>query len=71
MLIFADRLLLKLQCVPSTETRGTVSELIFASNKPGGAEAELAALNYHGIIDAVLTSDSDTLIFGAQVLLRM
>ena len=42
MLIFADRLLLKLQWTPSMDTRGTVSELIFAPNKPEGTVAELA-----------------------------
>ncbi|PPQ75836.1 hypothetical protein CVT26_001130 [Gymnopilus dilepis] len=32
---------------------------------PGEAEAELAILNIYGFIDAVITSDSDILVFGA------
>jgi len=31
----------------------------------GEAEAELAHLNRYGVIDAVLTDDVDTLVFGA------
>lgn len=37
---------------------------------PGDAEAELAYLASEGFIDAVLTADSDTFLFGAKVLLR-
>lgn len=37
---------------------------------PGEAEAELAQLNAHNIIDAVLTEDSDTFIFGATNIIR-
>ncbi|KAF9476572.1 PIN domain-like protein [Pholiota conissans] len=37
---------------------------------PGEAEAELAVMNQLNIIDAVLTNDSDCLIFGAQCVLR-
>ncbi|SPO24380.1 uncharacterized protein UTRI_03648 [Ustilago trichophora] len=37
---------------------------------PGEAEAELAYLNQAGWVDAVLTDDSDALLFGAQVLIR-
>ncbi|KAL1677972.1 PIN domain-like protein, partial [Schizophyllum commune] len=37
---------------------------------PGDAEAELAYLASEGLVDAVLTADSDTLLFGAKVLLR-
>ncbi|PWY99515.1 hypothetical protein BCV70DRAFT_201081 [Testicularia cyperi] len=36
----------------------------------GEAEAELAHLNQTGAIDAVLTDDSDTLLFGAHTLIR-
>ncbi|KAI0819165.1 PIN domain-like protein [Trametes gibbosa] len=36
----------------------------------GEAEAELAKLNKLGIIDAVLTEDSNALLFGAQVVIR-
>lgn len=37
---------------------------------PGEAEAELALLNAHDIIDAVLTEDIDTFIFGATNIIR-
>lgn len=36
----------------------------------GEAEAELAKMNELGVIDAVLTEDSDALVFGAQVVIR-
>ncbi|PBK94421.1 hypothetical protein ARMGADRAFT_1099179, partial [Armillaria gallica] len=38
---------------------------------PGEAEAELASMSKAGIIDAVLSDDSDALIFGAKRILRM
>ncbi|GBE83358.1 hypothetical protein SCP_0504060 [Sparassis crispa] len=37
---------------------------------PGEAEAELAKLNQLGIVDTVLTDDSDALIFGARTVIR-
>ncbi|KAH8829304.1 hypothetical protein DL96DRAFT_1814545 [Flagelloscypha sp. PMI_526] len=37
---------------------------------PGEAEAELAWLNKEGIIDAVLSDDSDTFVFGAKMVIR-
>lgn len=37
---------------------------------PGEAEAELAYLNQVNLIDAVLTDDSDALLFGAHVVIR-
>ncbi|KAI0341275.1 hypothetical protein BDW22DRAFT_343822 [Trametopsis cervina] len=37
---------------------------------PGEAEAELAYLNQIGVIDAVLTDDVDTLVFGATLVIR-
>ncbi|PBK62996.1 PIN domain-like protein [Armillaria solidipes] len=37
---------------------------------PGEAEAELAYLNEAGIIDAILTDDVDTFIFGAHTVIR-
>ncbi|KAI0759110.1 PIN domain-like protein, partial [Fomes fomentarius] len=37
---------------------------------PGEAEAELAYLNRIGIIDAVLSDDVDTFLFGAKILVR-
>ncbi|CCF52440.1 hypothetical protein NDA11_006921 [Ustilago hordei] len=36
----------------------------------GEAEAELAWLNTEGVVDAVLTDDSDALLFGAQTVVR-
>ena len=37
---------------------------------PGEAEAELAYLNSVGIIDAVLSDDVDTFLFGAKTVIR-
>ncbi|RDB24486.1 hypothetical protein Hypma_008531 [Hypsizygus marmoreus] len=37
----------------------------FVHQAPGEAEAELAKLNRLGMIDAIITDDSDTLVFGA------
>lgn len=37
---------------------------------PGKAEAELAALNQQGLINMVLTTDSDTVVFGATCIAR-
>lgn len=37
---------------------------------PGEAEAELAKLNAVGLVDAVFTSDSDALVFGARCVIR-
>ncbi|PPQ81847.1 hypothetical protein CVT24_008666 [Panaeolus cyanescens] len=42
-----------------------------AHNAPGEAEAELAVLNHLGFIDAVFTTDSDTLVFGAQTVIKI
>ena len=36
----------------------------------GEAEAELAYLNTQGFIDAIMTDDVDTLIFGARVVIK-
>jgi hypothetical protein len=38
---------------------------------PGEAEAELAQLNKLGIVDAILTDDSDALVFGAKTVITM
>jgi holliday junction resolvase YEN1 len=38
---------------------------------PGDAEAELAYLGQEGYIDAVVSEDSDTLVFRAPVIIRM
>ena len=40
------------------------------SQAPGEAEAELAWLNQVQIIDAVMTEDSDVLVFGATHIIR-
>ena len=40
------------------------------SKAPGEAEAELAYLNSIGIIDAVLSDDVDTFLFGAKTVIR-
>lgn len=37
---------------------------------PGEAEAELAWLNKAGYIDAILSDDSDTFVFGAKMMIR-
>ena len=37
---------------------------------PGEAEAELAYLNRIGVIDAVLSDDVDTFLFGATMVVR-
>lgn len=37
---------------------------------PGEAEAELAYLNRVGVLDAVVTDDVDTFVFGAAVVIR-
>ncbi|KAH0832353.1 PIN domain-like protein [Lanmaoa asiatica] len=37
---------------------------------PGEAEAELAALNQRGLVDIVLTTDSDAAVFGATCIAR-
>ncbi|RPD70264.1 PIN domain-like protein, partial [Lentinus tigrinus ALCF2SS1-7] len=37
---------------------------------PGEAEAELAAMNQAGLIDTVMSDDGDTLVFGADVVIR-
>ncbi|PPR00575.1 hypothetical protein CVT24_005460 [Panaeolus cyanescens] len=52
-----------------------VEELIHAfgfslHHAPGEAEAELADLNNRRIVDAVITSDNDAFVFGAQQVIR-
>ncbi|KAF9045348.1 PIN domain-like protein [Panaeolus papilionaceus] len=37
----------------------------------GEAEAELAMLNHSGVIDAVISNDSDTLVFGAETVIKI
>ena len=37
---------------------------------PGEAEAELAYLNYIGLIDAIVTDDNDAFVFGAKRVIR-
>lgn len=58
---------------PYHQVRGMLKEykrLLTLLQAPGDAEAELAYLASEGLIDAVLTADSDTLLYGAKVLLR-
>ncbi|KDR71016.1 hypothetical protein GALMADRAFT_214050 [Galerina marginata CBS 339.88] len=43
---------------------------VFMGQAPGEAEAELAKLNELGIIDAILTMDSDAFAFGARCVIR-
>jgi holliday junction resolvase YEN1 len=38
---------------------------------PGEAEAKLAVLSKLHIVDAVITKDSDAVVFGATTILRM
>ncbi|KAF8071956.1 PIN domain-like protein [Lyophyllum atratum] len=54
---------------------GYVQELVaafgfYTHQAPGEAEAELAKLNSLGMIDAILTDDSDTLVFGGECIIR-
>lgn len=37
----------------------------------GEAESELASLSKRGFLDAVLTEDSDTIVFGAKTVIRL
>ncbi|KAF8907241.1 PIN domain-like protein [Gymnopilus junonius] len=39
-------------------------------NAAGEAESELASLSKQGLLDAVLTEDSDTVVFGARTIIR-
>ncbi|PBK98083.1 hypothetical protein ARMGADRAFT_921104, partial [Armillaria gallica] len=39
-------------------------------NAPGEAEAELAQMNQVGVIDVIMTEDSDVFVFGAKAVLR-
>ena len=41
-----------------------------SAQAPGEAEAELAYLNRIGVIDAVLSDDVDTFVFGAHTVIR-
>lgn len=45
-------------------------QLMQNTKAPGEAEAELAKLNAEGMIDAILTDDSDTLVFGGRCVIR-
>ncbi|GLB44254.1 putative PIN domain-like protein [Lyophyllum shimeji] len=42
----------------------------YVHQAPGEAEAELAKLNSLGMIDSILTDDSDTLVFGGESIIR-
>ncbi|KAF8057160.1 PIN domain-like protein [Lyophyllum atratum] len=43
----------------------------YCHDAPGEAEAELAKLNSSGYLDAIITSDSDAFVFGAQCVIRL
>lgn len=43
-----------------------VCQGLTAIKAPGEAEATCAALNVRGLVDGVMTTDSDTLLFGAE-----
>jgi Holliday junction resolvase YEN1 len=49
---------------------GYVPEANGNCQAPAEAEAELAYMNFSGIIDAVITSDSDVFLFGALKVIR-
>jgi 5'-3' exonuclease len=52
----------------------SVYSLMSRFQAPGEAEATLAAMTASGIplrVDAILTDDSDSFVFGASVVLRM
>ena len=55
---------------PSLELEGRSHLKSIFDQAAGEAEAELAQLNKNGYLDAVLTDDSDTFIFGARVIIR-
>ena len=44
--------------------------LTFTRQAPGEAEAELASLNRIGVIDAIISDDVDTFLFGATMIIR-
>ena len=43
---------------------------LYSFQAPGEAEAELAFLNRTGVIDAVLSDDVDTFVFGGTMVIR-
>ncbi|KAF4586433.1 XPG/Rad2 endonuclease [Pleurotus pulmonarius] len=52
--------------------RELISAFGFHSHQaPGEAEAELAHLNHIGAVDAVMTNDSDVLVFGATTIIKI
>ncbi|KAF9005768.1 PIN domain-like protein, partial [Hymenopellis radicata] len=62
----------KHQLLPDEQNFRQLLEILgFDWQAPGEAEAQLAALSQLGIIDAVLSTDVDTLIFGADRVLRV
>jgi Holliday junction resolvase YEN1 len=44
---------------------------LISSQAPGEAEAELASMSRLGIVDAIITEDSDAIVFGATTILRL
>jgi Holliday junction resolvase YEN1 len=47
------------------------STWLTAWQAPGEAEAELAALSKLHLVDAIITEDSDAVVFGATTILRL
>lgn len=47
-----------------------VATLSIQSQAPGEANAELGYMAQLGVIDAVLTDDSDVVVYGAKVVIR-
>lgn len=56
--------------VRTIETSSQNSNTKIYNQAPGEAEAELAKMNALGFIDAVITDDSDAVVFGAQCIIR-
>lgn len=48
----------------------TELKLMHYIKAPGEAEAQLAWMSNNDMIDAVLTNDSDTLVFGAKIVIK-
>ncbi|KAJ6608480.1 PIN domain-like protein, partial [Mycena sp. CBHHK59/15] len=62
-----------INCPPSViePLKGMIESFgYYFCDAPGEAEAELAQLNKLGFIDAIITEDSDALVFGATCIIR-
>lgn len=47
-----------------------MANIYFHAKAPAEAEAELAQMNTSGLIDAVVTDDSDVFLFGGETVIR-